>query len=86
MEELTFEEFCSKPMQLVMHVSGSQEHYLHRFNAEIGVAKVVVTKVKKHGGFGKSSTIYLLDYDTRTFTTADEVYLAYMEKACGVKA
>lgn len=86
MKELTFEEFCSKPMRLVMHISGEKEHYLHRFNDELGVTKVVVTKVKKHGGFCKSSTIYLLDYDTRTFTTADQVYLAYMEKVCGVKS
>lgn len=85
MKELTLEEFCSKPMRLVMHISGEKEHYLHRFNDELGVTKVVVTKVKKHGGFGKSSTIYLLDYDTRTFTTADQVYLAYMDKVCGVK-
>jgi len=83
--ELTFEEFCSQPMQLVMHISGEKEHYLHRHNADVGVGKIVITRVGKYGGFGKSYTTFHLKDDTRVFTTADQVYLAYMEKVCGIK-
>jgi acyl CoA:acetate/3-ketoacid CoA transferase alpha subunit len=84
MKELTFEEFCAKPMELVMHISAEKEHYLHRANREVGVTKIVITKVGKYGGFGKSYTSYILKDDERVFTTADQVYLAYMEKVCGV--
>jgi hypothetical protein len=84
--ELTFEEFCAKPMDLVMHMSAEKEHYLHRCNREIGVTKIVITKVKKNGGFGKSYTAYMLDDDKRNFTTSDQVYVAYMEQVCGVKS
>jgi hypothetical protein len=48
------------------------------------VSKIVITRVKKHGGFGKSYSTYHLKDDKRVFTTADEVYLAYMERVCGV--
>lgn len=84
--EYTFEEFCALPMQLSMHLSGDKEHYLHRFNPSTGVNKVVVTPVKKLGGFGAPKTIYYLPDDKRTFTTADQVYVAYMEIVCGVKS
>jgi hypothetical protein len=85
-QELTFEEFCQLPMTMSMHISGSKEHYLHRFNRETNVNKVVITPVKKNGEFGKPSVIYYLPDDSRTFDTADQVYLAYMEKVCGVEA
>jgi hypothetical protein len=84
MKELTFEEFCGQPMQLVMHISAEKEHYLHRHAPTVGVSKIVITRVKKHGGFGKSYSTYHLKDDKRVFTTADEVYLAYMERVCGV--
>jgi hypothetical protein len=70
---------------LSMHISGEKEHYLHRFNPSTGVNKIVITPVKKLGGFGKSSTYYYLPDDKRTFQTADQVYVAYMEIVCGVK-
>ena len=83
--EYTFEEFCQLPMQLSMHISGDREHYLHRFNPSTGVNKVVITPVKKNGGFGKPVCFYYLPGDKRTFHTADQVYVAYMEIVCGVK-
>ena len=86
MKELTFEEFCALPMTLSMHISGEKEHYLHRFQRETDINKVVITRVKKTGGFGKSRTLYYLPNDTRTFNTADQVYVAYMERVCGVTA
>lgn len=84
--EYTFEEFCALPMMMSMHISGEKEHYLHRFNPSTGVNKVIITKVKKNGEFGKATTFYYLPDDKRSFTTADQVYVAYMEYVCGVTA
>lgn len=86
MKEYTFAEFCELPMTMSMHISGSKEHYLHRFQRETNVNKVVITPVKKNGEFGKASVIYYLPEDSRTFYTADQVYVAYMEKVCGVSS
>lgn len=84
MKELTFEEFCALPMELGLHISGEKEHYLHRYNRETNVNKVVITEVKKTGGFGKSCTTYYIPNDPQNFETADQVYVAYMERVCGV--
>lgn len=84
--ELTFEEFCTLPMTLGMHISGSREHYLHRFNPSTGVNKVVVTPIRKNGEFGRPVCFYYLPEDKRTFHSADQVYVAYMEIVCGVTA
>lgn len=87
MKELTYEEFCQSPMHLVMHISGEKEHYLHKACApEIGVSSITITRVKKNGEFGKSTRTFHLKDDKRLFTTVDQVYVAYMEKACGVKS
>ena len=83
--EYTFEEFCALPMALFMHISGDREHYLHRFNPSTGVNKIVITPVKKNGEFGKPKVFYYLPDDKRSFQTADQVYVAYMEIVCGVK-
>ena len=85
MKELTFEEFCAMPIELGMHISGDKEHYLHRYNRETNVNKVVITRKKKNGGFGKSSTIYYLPNEVENYETVDQIYVAYMEKVCGVK-
>lgn len=85
MKELTFEEFCAMPMRMVMHINGDKENYLHRFNDELRVSKTTITKKNKYGEFTKSSDVYILDHDKRNFQTADQVYLAYMEKVCGIK-
>lgn len=85
MKELTFEEFCQLPLTLGMHMSGDKEHYLSKFNKETGVQRITVTKVKKNGEFGASHSVFALPGDQRVFKTADQVYVAYMEKACGVK-
>lgn len=86
MKELTFEEFCNQPMQLVMHISGEKEHYLHRHASNVGVSKIDITRVNKFGGFGKSTSTYHLKDDKRVFNEPDQVYLAYMERVCGVTA
>jgi hypothetical protein len=86
MRELTFEEFCALPMELGMHVSGDKEHYLHQYNRDTNVNKVVITKKKKNGEFGESSNIYYLPKEVEHYTTADQIYVAYMEQVCGVKS
>ena len=45
MKELTFEEFCAQPMQLVIHIIAEKEHYLHRHASTVGVSKIVITSV-----------------------------------------
>jgi hypothetical protein len=65
-----------------MHVSGDKEHYLHQYNRETNVNKVVITKKKKSGGFGESSTIYYLPNEVEQYTTADQIYVAYMGQVC----
>ena len=72
-------------MTLFMHMSGDKENYLHRFNPSTNVQKVVITPKKKNGEFGKAKCFYFLPDDKRTFQTADQVYVAYMEIVCGVK-
>lgn len=84
--EYTFEEFCALPMTLGLHISGDREHYLHRYNPSTNVQKVVITPKKKNGDFGKPVSFYYLPNDERTFHTADQIYVAYMEIVCGVKS
>ncbi len=82
--EYTFEEFCALPMTLAIHINGDREHYLQRYNPSTNVQQVVVTPVRKNGEFGKAKSFYYLPDDPRTFQTADQVYVAYMEYVCGV--
>jgi hypothetical protein len=86
MQELTFAEFCQMPMELVWHISTDKQHLLSKFNKETGVLRHTVTRINRRGEFGKSTTTYSLEGDSRTFTAPDQVYVAYMEKVCGVKA
>jgi hypothetical protein len=83
--ELTYEEFCARPMTLYMHLSGDKEHYIHRFNQETGVNKVTITLKKKDGSFGKSTDSYYIADDPVTYYTPDQMYVAYMKKVCGIK-
>ena len=83
--ELTFEEFCALKMEMVMHISGTKEHYLHHFNYETGVNRVTVTPVKNTYEFGKPSIIYYINDDPINYKTPDQMYVAYMKKVCGVK-
>ena len=85
MKELTFEEFCQLPMKMVWHMSCDKEHCLTKYNKETGVFKHTITKINRRGEFGKSTTYYALSEDGRSFTAPDQVYVAYMEKVCGIK-
>lgn len=88
MKELTFEEFCEIPMRHTMGISfdwGSLRMYR---NEELGIQKDVVTKRKRKGdiysGWKDAQVSFLLDSDKREFKTVDQLYVAYMEKVCGV--
>jgi len=83
MQEFTFEEFCDTPMQYrigMLYERGAQRLYR---NDSIGIQKEVFTKRNPlTGQFGKSKTFFFLDCDSRQFTTVDQLYVAYMERAC----
>jgi hypothetical protein len=87
--ELTYEEFCMLPMQYYQGIRydwGAMR--LHRNDAH-GIQKETVTKQKKRGdiysGWKDPDIVYFLDGDDREFKTTDQIYVAYMEKACGIK-
>ena len=90
MEELTFEEFCALP---TMYCSGYQAdwgaHRMYR-NERIGLQVEIVTKRVRRGdiysGWKKEKRFFFLDGDARQFDTLDQVYVAYMEKVCGIGA
>lgn len=82
MKEYTFEEFCQLPMELSLHISGSKEHYLSKRNKEHGIERITVTPVKKNGDFGKPKSVFV--FDQQVYETTDQLYVAYMAKACGV--
>ncbi len=89
-EELTFEEFCALPLQYALGMNGDWgARRLYR-NDSIGLQKEVHTqRVRKgdiYSGWRESVVAFFLDGDDRQFDTVDQVYVAYMEKACGVTA
>lgn len=88
MKELTFEEFCNLPLQYTLGMTfdwGAQR--MHR-NDDIGLQVETVTKRKKWGdiysGWQDQKRSFFLDGDNRQFDTIDQVYVAYMEKVCGI--
>lgn len=88
--QLTFEEFCQLPLQYTLGFSGDGGAQRMYRNEEIGLQKEVHTKRKHHGdiygGWCDPVVAYFLDGDERKFDTPIQVYVAYMEKVCGVKA
>lgn len=87
MNELTFEEFCELPMQYTMGLRLEKSaRRMFRVNC-IGLQKEIVTPYNpKTDKWGVGRTYYFLDNDKRCFDSVDQVYVAYMEKVCGVKA
>ena len=65
---------------------GAQRMYR---NEQIGLQVEVITKRIIHddiySGWHPEKRHYFLDNDNRQFDTADQVYVAYMEKVCGIK-
>ena len=90
MIELTFEEFCNKPLQYVLGFIGDAGAKRLYRNEELKIQKEVHTKRKIKGdiysGWKEPVIAYFLDGDDREFQTVDQLYVAYMEKVCGVKS
>ena len=88
--ELTFDEFTKLHMTNLMHVSYDWGAVNVDINFEHGLRKERITKRKKkgdyYGGWQEPDVSYFLDWDAREFKTVDQLYVAYMEKACGVTA
>ena len=88
--ELTFKEFCELPLTYTSGMTGDWgAHRMYR-NADVGLQKEIVTQRAHHGdiygGWKDSKVYYFLDGDPNTYKTIDQVYVAYMEKVCGVEA
>lgn len=83
--ELTFEEFCQLPFKYVLGLTGDWWAARSYRNDQYGVQIEVRTTRKHHGGWKPEERFYFLDWDGRTFTTLDQVYVAYMETVCGVE-
>lgn len=89
-QELTYEEFCALEFRYTLGMTfdwGAQRAYR---NEQHGIQMEYVTKRRRYGdiysGWKEQDTSYFLDGDEREFKTPDQVYLAYMEKVCGVTA
>ncbi len=87
--ELTYEEFCQLPLIYTLGLRfdwGATRMYR---NEQIGLQVEVVTKQMVRGdiysGWHPEKRAYFLDNDEREFATIDQVYVAYMEKVCGIK-
>lgn len=89
MKELTYEEFCELPMTYVQGLRFDWgAHRMHR-NEEHGIQRETITKQKRkndiYSGWKDPKIVFFLDGDDRQFDTSDQVYVAYMEKVCGIK-
>lgn len=86
--ELTFEEFCQKPLMYKMGLSGDWGAQRLYRNEELGIQKETHTKRQCYGdiysGWQDGEVAYFLDGDPREFTTVADLYVAWMEKVCGI--
>jgi hypothetical protein len=66
--------------------SGAQRMYR---NEQVKLQQEIHTKRKRYddpyGGWKEQTITFFLDGDVRQFDTLEDVYVAYMEKACGIK-
>ena len=89
MKELTFEEFCSLRFQYRTGISFDWGVLRAYVNDKYGLRVEICTKRKRKGdiysGWRKQQITYFLSGDERQFETSDQLYVAYMEKACGIK-
>jgi len=86
MKEYTFEEFCALQLEYTFGMCFDWgAHRMYRQN-DIGMQKEVVTKRNRkndiYSGWKDGEVYFYLDGDENTYRTADQVYVAYMEKAC----
>ena len=87
MTELTYEEFCALPLQYMYGVTADKYAIRQYNNMDHGFGKEVNTPFNSRTWtWGKPKVVYYLFNDERNFTTPDQLYVAYMEKVCGVTA
>jgi len=87
MNELTFEEFCQLQFEYrtgITFDTGAQRMYR---NDKHGLQNELYTdRDKRTGVWGNGKRYWFVDGDNRQFESADQCYVAYMEKVCGVKS
>jgi hypothetical protein len=88
MTELTYEEFCEKPLLYTMGLSGDWGAQRLYRNEELGIQKETRTERLRHGdiygGWHDSVVAFFVDGDPREFRTSADLYVAWMEKVCGM--
>ena len=88
MTELTFEEFSQQPLKYTLGTCGDWGAHRAYRNEELGIQKEVVTKRKRpgdiYGGWEEGKVYFYLDRDPREFRSSAELYVAWMERACGI--
>ncbi len=89
-EEMTYEEFCTTKFLYTLGTVGDWGAQRMYRNERLGIQKETITKRNRYGdiysGWKDSKVAYFLDGDPREFANAAELYVAYMEKVCGVEA
>jgi hypothetical protein len=88
-QELTYEEFCDIPLLYTQGIRFDWGALRIYRNEEYGIQRQTVTKLIEAGnpyaGWRDGVVTFFLDGDTREFKTPDQLYVAYMECACGIK-
>jgi len=85
-KELTFAEFWELPMRYHTGISFDDGAMRLYRNDQFGLQMETHTpRNPRTGVWGKGKVYWFLDGDEREFTAADQAYVAYMEKVCGVK-
>jgi hypothetical protein len=87
--ELTYEEFCELHFEFRWRMTGDWGAETVYVNDDCGIWKYVQTKRKVRGdiysGWKDSVVSYFIDSDGCEFKSFEDLYVAYMEKVCGVE-
>jgi hypothetical protein len=83
--ELTYEEFCNYEIQYTFGYRADKYAVRQYLARDLGFGKQDTTPYsEKTGEWGEPVVIYYLTDDERNYDTPDQLYVAYMEKACGM--
>lgn len=84
--ELTFEEFGRIKLRYTYGLSLDTGAFRQYCDDKTGVCRETYTaRNPDTGAWSKSKVWYYMKRDKRVFDTPDQLYVAYMEKACGIK-
>ena len=85
--EFTFDEFCNLPMTYTQGIRTNTYAVRHYQNQTYGIVKEVLTPYDiKKCKWGIPLIYWFMPDDKRDFMSFDQLYIAYMEKVCGVKS